>query len=131
MLFVIGVIFMSGCSSTVNVDTPSLQRDSLTTTEALIGHWSNSEGTADVYYSDSALTKVEKNGTKTEMTYVVLKSNDQANTISIRVTNPKGGDQDQEIKFSTDKKSMTDTVTVLGVKYSEDSYSYVDNKTKP
>ncbi len=124
MLVMVCVVLVSGCSFIV-------QRDSLNVQKALIGHWANSKGTPDYYFSDSGFTKVEKDGSKTEMTYVVLKSNDKENTITIRETDPKGGEQDKDIKFSADKKTMTETVNVLGIKYSEDNYTYVDSKTKP
>jgi hypothetical protein len=35
------------------------------------------------------------------------------------------------MKFSADRKTMTETVNVLGVKISEVNFSYVDSKTKP
>lgn len=127
LLVIVGVVLLSACS--INVT-----RDSLKVDKALIGHWVNANGSPDYYFSETILTKVEKDGTKTEMTYVVLKSNDNENTISIRVSNPAGTvvDEDiRDIKYSTDKKTMTETVSILGIKYSEDNYSYVDNKTKP
>lgn len=127
MLVVACVILMSACSYNV-------QRDSLKVDKALIGHWVNAEGTSDYYFSDSTLIKVEKGGSTTNMTYEVLKTNDNENTITIRVDNPAGTviDEDtKDIKFSADKNSMTETVNVVGVKISEDNYNYVDNKTKP
>lgn len=127
ILVMVCAILISGCG--INV-----QRDSLKVDEALIGHWVNSKGTPDYYFSSSGFTKVEKDGSKIDMTYVVLKSNDNENTITIRVSNPTGIVQDEDIndiKFSTDKKTMTETVNILGIKISEDNYSYADSKTKP
>jgi hypothetical protein len=124
ILFMVCAILISGCG--INV-----QRGSLTVDKALIGHWINSNGTPDYYFSAAGLTKVQKDGSTTNMTYVVLKSNDNENTISIRVSNPNGVVQDEDIKFTTDKKSMTETITILGVNLSEANYNYVDSKTKP
>jgi len=65
------------------------------------------------------------------MTYVITKSNDNDNRISISITKPDGSLQDADIKFSTDKKTMTETIYILGIKVSEANYNYVDSKTKP
>jgi hypothetical protein len=122
-----GVIWLSGCSA-------NPQRNSLNVEKALIGHWANVNGTFDYYISDSELTKVEKNGTITNMKYVVIKLNDNENMITIRVNNPAAvirEEDNRDIKFTADKKTMTETVNILGLKISEDSYSYVDSKTKP
>jgi hypothetical protein len=128
MYLIVGVvIFISGCSVTV-------QRDSLKVDKALSGHWVNTAGTLDYYFSDTALIKVEKGGTTTNMTYTIVKTNDTDNTITIQVNNPAGTvleEDKKDIKFSADKKTMTETVNVLGVKISEVNFSYVDSKTKP
>jgi hypothetical protein len=121
------VILISGCSA-------SIQRDSLKVDKALIGHWVNTAGTLDYYFSDTALIKVEKGGTTTNMTYTIVKTNDTDNTITIQVNNPAGTvleEDKKDIKFSADKKTMTETVNVLGVKISEVDFNYVDSMTKP
>lgn len=124
LLVMVFAVFISGCSLTA-------QRGSLKVDKALSGHWINSNGTPSYYFSDTTFTKVEKDGSTTNMTYAVLQSNDNDNTLTIRVTNPTGVVQDAAIKFSTDKKSMTETVSILGIKISEANYNYVDSKTKP
>jgi hypothetical protein len=127
MLVMAGAIWLSGCSAVA-------QRDSLKIDKALIGHWVNSNGSSDYYFSDTGFTKVEKDGSTTNMTYIVVKSNDNENTITIRVSKPAGILQDEDtrdIKFSADKKTMTETVNILGIKISENSYSYADSKTTP
>jgi len=127
ILVVAFVIFISGCSATV-------QRDSLKVDKALIGHWVNTAGTLDYYFSDTALIKVEKSGTKTDMTYKIVKTNDTDNTLTIQVNNPAGTvleEDKKDIKFSADKKTMTETVNVLDVKISEVNFSYVNSMTKP
>ena len=127
MLVIAGVIWLSGCNA-------SPQRNSLNVEKALIGHWANVNGTYDYYISATELTKVEKNGTTTNMTYVVIKLNENENMITIRVNNPAAvikEEDNRDIKFTTDKKTMTESVNILGLKVSEDSYSYVDSKTKP
>jgi hypothetical protein len=127
LLVVAFVILISGCSATV-------QRDSLKVDKALIGHWVNTAGTLNYYFSDTALVKVEKSGTTTNMTYTIVKTNDTDNTITIQVNNPAGTvleEDKKDIKFSADKKAMTETVNVLGVKISEVDFNYVDSKTNP
>lgn len=124
MLFIVCAILISGCG--INA-----KRGSLTVDKALIGHWINSNGTPDYYFSATGLTKVQNDASTTNMTYTILKSNDNEDTISIKVSNPNGVVQDEDIKFTTDKKSMTETITVLGVNLSEANYNYVDSKTKP
>lgn len=99
--------------------------------QALIGHWINSNGSPAYYISDKGFIKVEKDGSTTNMTYVITKSNDNDNRISISITKPDGSLQDADIKFSTDKKTMTETIYILGIKVSEANYNYVDSKTKP
>ena len=128
MLVILGASLIIGCS------TISQTRDSLKVDKALLGHWVNTLGTPDYYFTDSGLTKVEKDGSTTNMTYVIVKSNDNENTITLRINNPAGIVQDEDIrdiKFSTDKKTMTETVSLLGIKISENNYTYVDGKTKP
>jgi hypothetical protein len=47
------------------------------------------------------------------MTYKIVKTNDTDNTITIQVNNPAGTvleEDKKDIKFSTDKKTMTETV---------------------
>jgi len=127
MLVVAGVIWLSGCNA-------NTQRNSLNVEKALIGHWANVNGTFDYYISDTEITKVEKNGTTTVMTYIAIKLNDNENTITIRVNNPAAAlkeEDNRDIKFSADKKTMNENVYILGLKAGEDSYSYVDSKTKP
>jgi hypothetical protein len=127
MLVMAGAIWLSGCSA-------NTQRNSLNVEKALIGHWANTNGSSDYYFSDTGFTKVEKDGSTTNMTYIVVKLNDSENTITIRVSKPAGLLQDEEtrdIKFSADKKSMTETVNILGIKTGENSFSYTDSKTKP
>jgi|GEM_PF-6254787 len=124
MLVAVFAILISGCS--INA-----QRGSLKVDKALIGHWINSNGSPAYYISDNGFIKVEKDGSTTNMTYVVITSNDIENTISISVSNPNGSVQDENIKFSTDKKTMTETAYIFGVKISEVNYDYVDSKTKP
>ena len=127
ILVVAGAIWLSGCSA-------NTQRNSLKVEKALIGHWANANGAFDYYISDTELVKVEKNGTTTNMTYTVVKLNDSENTITIRVNNPAAvlkEEDNRDIKFTADKKTMTETVNILGIKTGENSYSYVDSKTKP
>lgn len=127
LLVVAVVIFVSGCSASVN-------RDSLKVEKALVGHWVNTEGTLDYYFTDTALIKVEKGGSTTNMTYMIIETNNTENTITIQVDNPAGTVLDEDtkvIKFSADRKTMTETVNVLGVKISEVNFNYVDSKTKP
>ena len=124
ILFMVGAILISGCG--INV-----QRGSLTVDKALIGHWINSNGSPAYYISDKGFVKVEKDGSTTNTTYVITKANDNDNTISISITDPNGAVQDADIKFSTDKKTMTETLYILSIKVSEANYNYVDSKTKP
>jgi flagellar basal body-associated protein FliL len=131
MLVIFAVSLIIGCSTISQTVTP---RDSLKVDQALIGHWINSTGSPEYYFSATGLTKVEKGGSTTNLTYVVLQSNDSANTLNIRVTNPNDliqGEDMREIRFSTDKKTMTETVSLLSIKISENSYTYVDSKTQP
>jgi len=131
MLVVLGASLIIGCSTISQTVTP---RDSLKVDQALIGHWINSTGSPEYYFSDTGLTKVDKGGSTTNLTYVILKSNDSENTINIRVNNPNDliqGEDMREIRFSTDKKTITETVSLLGIKISENNYTYVDSKTKP
>ena len=130
LLVVAVVVFIAGCST-------SVKRDSLEVEKALIGHWVNTGATLDYYFSDTALIKVEKGGSTTNMTYTIVETNKTENTITIQVNNPASGtgtilDEDTKvIKFSADRKTMTETVNVLGVKISEVNFSYVDSKTSP
>lgn len=131
MLVLLGASLIIGCSTISQTISP---RDSLKVDKALPGHWVNILGSPDYYFSDSGLIKVDKDGSTTNMTYVVLKSNDNENTLTIRINNPAGTVQDEDmrdIKFSTDKKTMTETQSILGIKISENNYTFVDNKTKP
>jgi len=131
MLVVLGASLIIGCSTISQTVTP---RDSLKVDQALIGHWINSTGSPEYYFSDTGLTKVDKGGSTTNLTYVILKSNDSENTINIRVNNPNDliqGEDMREIRFSTDKKTITETVSLLGIKISENNYTYVDSMTKP
>lgn len=131
MLIIFGLTLITGCSTISQTVTP---RDSLKVDQALIGHWINSTGSPEYYFSDTGLTKVEKGGSTTNLTYVILKSNDSENTINIRVNNPNDliqGEDMREIRFSTDKKTITETVSLLGIKISENNYTYVDSMTKP
>ena len=127
LFVVIAVIMISGCSS------PSATRDTLKVDKALVGHWVNAIGNPDLYFSGTELIKVEKDGSTTNMTYEVLETNDNANTITIRVTDPTKviNESTSNIKFSTDKKTMTVSGTLFGVAYNEDDYNYGDSKTKP
>lgn len=127
LLVLVGFILLGGCTGTVD-------RESQTVDEALIGHWVNTEGTLDYYFSDTALIKVENDGTTTNMTYTVVTTNDTDNTMTIEVTNPAETIMEKskrDIKFSADKKAMTETVNIVGAEISEVQFNYVDGKTEP
>ncbi|HSN59014.1 MAG TPA: hypothetical protein VLR72_06080, partial [Clostridiaceae bacterium] len=84
LLVVAVVVFIAGCST-------SVKRDSLEVEKALIGHWVNTGATLDYYFSDTALIKVEKGGSTTNMTYTIVETNKTENTITIQVNNPASG----------------------------------------
>jgi len=124
MLVLFGLILLGGCTVTVERKTDTVEA-------ALIGHWVNTMGSPDYYFTETELIKMEEDGTKTEMTYVVVESNDEDNTITIRTTDSKSGEEDKKIKFAEDKKTMEETSYVLGVESDKEDYTYVDSKTKP
>lgn len=124
MLVLFGLILLGGCTVTVERKTDTVEA-------ALIGHWVNTMGSPDYYFTETELIKMEEDGTKTEMTYVVVESNDEDNTITIRATDSKGGEEDKKIEFAEDKKTMEETSYVLGVESGTEDYTYVDSETKP
>ena len=123
-LMLFGLILLGGCTVTVD-------RESETVEEALVGHWVNTMGSPDYYFTETELIKMDEDGTKTEMTYVVVESNDENNTITIRTTDTKGGEEDKKIEFADDKETMEETSYILGVESGKEDYTYVDSKTKP
>lgn len=125
MLVLFGLILLGGCTA------GTVERKTDTVKEALVGHWVNTMGSPDYYFTDTQLIKMEKDGTKTDMTYTVVESNEKDNTITIRTTDSKGGEEDKKIKFGTDKKTMKETSYVLGVESGTEDFTYVDSKTKP
>ena len=125
LLVLFGLILLGGCTAT------TVERKMETVKEALVGHWVNTMGSPDYYFTETKLIKMEDDGTKTEMTYVVVESNDKDNTMTIRTTDSKGGEEDKKIEFATDKKTMKETSYILGVESGTQDYTYVDSKTKP
>lgn len=75
LLVVAVVVFIAGCSV-------SVKRESLKVEKALVGHWVNTEGTLDYYFSDTALIKVENGGSTTTMTYAIIETNNAENTLT-------------------------------------------------
>jgi hypothetical protein len=124
MLVLFGLILLGGC--TVNVE-----REPETVKEALVGHWVNTMGSPDYYFTETELIEMDDEGTKTEMTYVVVESNEEDNTITIRTTDSKGGEEDKKIEFSEDRETMEETSYIVGVESGTEDFTYVDSKTKP
>lgn len=109
MLVLFGLILLGGCTVTVD-------RESETVEEALVGHWANTMGSPDYYlFTETELIEVDDEGTKTEMTYVVVESNEEDNTITIQTTDSTGGEEDKKIEFSEDRETMEETSYILGV----------------
>ena len=65
------------------------------------------------------------------MTYVVVESNEEDNTITIQTTDSTGGEEDKKIEFSEDRETMEETSYILGVESGTEDFTYVDSKTKP
>ena len=124
MLVLFGLILLGGCTVTVD-------RESETVEEALVGHWVNTMGSPDYYFTETELIEVDDEGTKTEMTYVVVESNEEDNTITIQTTDSTGGEEDKKIEFSEDRETMEETSYILGVESGKEDFTYVDSKTKP
>lgn len=124
MLVLFGLILLGGCTVTVD-------RESETVEEALVGHWVNTMGSPDYYFTETELIEVDDEGTKTEMTYVVVESNEEDNTITIQTTDSTGGEEDKKIEFSEDGETMEETSYILGVESGTEDFTYVDSKTKP
>ncbi|OUL08361.1 hypothetical protein [Trichococcus shcherbakoviae] len=124
MLVLFGLILLGGCTVTVD-------RESETVEEALVGHWVNTMGSPDYYFTETELIEVDDEGTKTEMTYVVVESNEEDNTITIQTTDSTGGEEDKKIEFSEDRETMEETSYILGVESGTEDFTYVDSKTKP
>lgn len=124
MLVLFGFILLGGCTVTVD-------RESETVEEALVGHWVNTMGSPDYYFTETELIEVDDEGTKTEMTYVVVESNEEDNTITIQTTDSTGGEEDKKIEFSEDRETMEETSYILGVESGTEDFTYVDSKTKP
>ena len=124
MLVLFGLILLGGCTVTVD-------RESETVEEALVGHWVNTMGSPDYYFTETELIEVDDEGTKTEMTYVVVESNEEDNTITIQTTDSTGGEEDKKIEFAEDRETMEETSYILGVESGKEDYTYVDSKTKP
>lgn len=124
MLVLFGFILLGGCTVTVD-------RESETVEEALVGHWVNTMGSPDYYFTETELIEMDDEGTKTEMTYVVVESNEEDNTITIQTTDSTGGEEDKKIEFSEDRETMEETSYILGVESGKEDYTYVDSKTKP
>lgn len=124
LLVLFGLVLLGACTVTV-------ERKTETVKDALVGHWVNTMGSPDYYFTETKLIKMEDDGTKTEMTYVVVESNDKNNTMTIRTTDSKGGEEDKKLEFATDKKTMKETSYILGVESGTQDYTYVDSKIKP
>ena len=124
MLVLFGLILLGGCTVTV-------ERESETVEEALVGHWVNTMGSPDYYFTETELIEMDDEGTKTEMTYVVVESNEEDNTITIQTTDSTGGEEDKKIEFSEDRETMKETSYILGVESGKEDFTYVDSKTKP
>lgn len=124
MLVLFGLILLGGCTATV-------EREPETVEEALVGHWVNTMGSPDYYFTENELIEMDDEGTKTEMTYVVVESNEEENTITIRTTDSKGGEEDKKIEFSDDRETMEETSYIVGVESGTEDFTYVDSKTKP
>ena len=124
MLVLFGLILLGGCTVTVD-------RESETVEEALVGHWVNTMGSPDYYFTETELIEMDDEGTKTEMTYVVVESNEDDNTITIQTTDSTGGEEDKKIEFSEDRETMEETSYILGVESGTEDFTYVDSKTKP
>ena len=124
MLVLFGLILLGGCTVTV-------EREPKTVEEALVGHWVNTMGSPDYYFTATELIEMDDEGTKIEMTYVVVESNEDDNTITIQTTDSKGGEEDKKIEFSEDRETMKETSYILGVESGTEDFTYVDSKTKP
>ncbi len=125
------MLAISGCSA-ISPTNNDADRSSLSVDKALIGHWISQDSDATNYYiSSDNLIKVLKDGATEQMTYTVSETNDNTNEIEIQVTPASGPASANRMKFTADKKSMTETTEALTIVIKSVDFTYVDNKTAP
>lgn len=152
-LILLFIIILSACGG----------RDTSTLESSIIGHWvtqPDNEYNAvwkdtHFYISKDKIIQVENDGTKTEMKYKILSTNDKKNSITIKVIDPSGESMDNVLTFPSKKErnKLVELINANGVEpYAEEDddlttieskinslgpltqnipWKYVDDKQKP
>jgi hypothetical protein len=116
-------ILISGCGGH---DTSTLSR-------SLIGHWVTESGKTHFYVDSSSLIMLDGDR-RMDQDYTVLESNESENWIKIRVKTGYGGGHDKHLAFSSDRKSINQTIEIeiLGeTRSTSGKWEYVDARTAP
>ncbi|OQB48045.1 MAG: hypothetical protein BWY02_01939 [bacterium ADurb.Bin157] len=127
MPFVICLVLIAGCGG----------HDTSTLPKSLIGHWVTKTGDKSGethYYFDSSTSVMMDEGTRTDLSYTVLESNESENWMKIRVKSPYGMGHDKHLAFSPERKSLNATIEseIFGETISISfEWEYVDAKTTP
>jgi hypothetical protein len=114
------------------------KRDVSTLEKALLGHWVTTErGTRAHYYFGDGTLVLGVPGRSAHLTYDVVYSDDKANKVVIEIRMeltdspmPFSVGMEKELVFSKNRKSITETSEVNGVKFTN-KWKYVDSKTEP
>lgn len=111
--------------------SPRDKRDISTPEKALLGHWTTHEGPQKVnYYIGDSKIITAIAGRTIETDYYVVESNNDENSITIRVDMGEAGAFDKRFDFSKDRRSVTETLEVFGNPITN-KWKYVDSKTEP
>jgi hypothetical protein len=109
------------------------QRDISSCQKSLLGHWVTESGSMHFFFADGKLTTVANDGSKMDLTYTVLESNDKERWLRIRILATSGKGHDRNLVFSPDSTALVSTIK----DFEETSYSmpfrwkYVDSKQAP
>jgi hypothetical protein len=111
-----------------------VRRDISSANKSLLGHWMTESGSMHFFFADGKLTTVANDGSKMNLTYTVLESNDKERWLRIRIRVPDSGKgHDRNLVFSPDSTALVSTIK----DFEETSYStpfgwkYIDSKQAP
>jgi len=125
------MVFVLLLTSAFLACSPRDKRDISTPEKALLGHWTTHEGPQKVnYYIGDSKIITAIAGRTIETDYYVVESNNDENSITIRVDMGEAGAFDKRFDFSKDRRSVTETMEMLGNPITN-KWKYVDSKTEP
>lgn len=105
---------------------------------ALLGHWTTNSGRTHYYVGENQLIVMNllprqnqsQVARRQELEYTVVNASEKQNFVRLLVETSRGWTHTRTLRFSPDRKTITETLNVLGHSFSNELI-YIDDRQEP